>query len=70
MGQGHSIEESLKLVNNVVEGYSTAEAVYKLATKHNVDMPLVFATYRMLYEGVDARDIVKQLMQRELKSEC
>jgi len=58
------------LVNNVVEGYSTAEAVYKLATKHNVDMPLVFATYRMLYEGVDARDIVKQLMQRELKSEC
>jgi glycerol-3-phosphate dehydrogenase (NAD(P)+) len=32
-------------------------------------MPLVFATYRVLYEGVDAKDMVKQLMQRELKSE-
>jgi glycerol-3-phosphate dehydrogenase (NAD(P)+) len=52
-----------------VEGYSTAEAVYKLAQKHNIDMPLVFATYRVLYEGVDAKDMVKQLMQRELKSE-
>ena len=69
LGQGCSIDEALVKVNNVVEGYSTAEAVYKLAMKHNVDMPLVFATYRMLYEGVDARDIVKQLMQRELKSE-
>jgi glycerol-3-phosphate dehydrogenase (NAD(P)+) len=69
LGQGNSIQESLKMVNNVVEGYSTAEAVYKLAQKHNIDMPLVFATYRVLYEGVDAKDMVKQLMQRELKSE-
>ena len=68
LGQGNSIQESLKMVNNVVEGYSTAEAVYKLAQKHNIDMPLVLATYRVLYEGADAKDMVKQLMQRELKS--
>lgn len=69
LGEGCSIDESLTKVNNVVEGYSTAQAVYKLAKKHEVDMPLVFATYKVLYEGVDARDVVKELMQRELKSE-
>ncbi len=69
LGQGCSINEALTKVNNVVEGYITSEAVYKLAKKHGVDMPLVFSTYRMLYDGVAAKDIVKQLMKRELKSE-
>ncbi|AJI55673.1 ketopantoate reductase PanE/ApbA family protein [Francisella philomiragia] len=69
LGQGMSIEESLHKVNNVVEGYSTAIAVYKLAQKHGVDMPLVFATYRVLYENVDPKDMVRQLMTRQLKNE-
>ena len=69
LGQGMTIEESLKEVNNVVEGYSTAKAVYKLARKHDVDMPLVFATYRVLYEAVDPKDMVKELMTRQLKNE-
>ncbi|MBY7734010.1 NAD(P)H-dependent glycerol-3-phosphate dehydrogenase [Francisella philomiragia] len=69
LGQGMSIEESLLKVNNVVEGYSTAIAVYKLAQKHGVDMPLVFATYRVLYENVNPKDMVIQLMNRQLKNE-
>ncbi len=69
LGQGMSIEESLLKVNNVVEGYSTAIAVYKLAQKHRVDMPLVFATYRVLYENVNPKDMVIQLMNRQLKNE-
>ncbi|MEY8715156.1 NAD(P)H-dependent glycerol-3-phosphate dehydrogenase [Francisella philomiragia] len=69
LGQGMSIEESLHKVNNVVEGYSTAIAVYELAQKHGVDMPLVFATYRVLYENVDPKDMVRQLMNRQLKNE-
>lgn len=69
LGQGMSIEESLKKVNNVVEGYSTAKAVYKLAKKYDVDMPLVFAAYKVLYESVEPKDIVKELMTRQLKNE-
>lgn len=69
LGQGMTIEESLKEVNNVVEGYSTAKAVYKLAKKHDVDMPLVFATYKVLYESVNPKDMVKELMTRQLKNE-
>lgn len=69
LGQGMSIDESLKKVNNVVEGYSSAKAVYNLAKKYNVDMPLVFATYRVLYELEEPKDIVKELMSRQLKDE-
>lgn len=68
-GQGMSVEESLAKVNNVVEGYSTAKAVYRLAKKYDVDMPLIFAAYKVLYEFVDPKDIVKELMTRQLKNE-
>ena len=69
LGQGMTIEESLNKVNNVVEGYSTAHAVYKLANKHGVDMPLVFATYEVLYAGDSPKMVVKKLMSRQLKQE-
>ncbi|MDE4945032.1 NAD(P)-dependent glycerol-3-phosphate dehydrogenase, partial [Francisella tularensis subsp. holarctica] len=42
---------------------------YNFAKKHNVEMPLVIATYRILYEAADPRDIVKELMSRQLKNE-
>ncbi|GAB4221735.1 MAG: NAD(P)H-dependent glycerol-3-phosphate dehydrogenase [Francisella sp.] len=69
LGQGMTIQQALKEVNNVVEGYYTAKAVYNLAKKYNVEMPLVFATYRILYENENPRDIVTELMTRQLKSE-
>ncbi|BCD91573.1 glycerol-3-phosphate dehydrogenase [NAD(P)+] [Francisella halioticida] len=69
LGQGMNIEESLTKVNNVVEGYSTAKAVYTLAKKYDIDMPLVFAAYKVLYELVEPKDIVKELMTRQLKNE-
>ncbi|MDE4949143.1 NAD(P)-dependent glycerol-3-phosphate dehydrogenase, partial [Francisella tularensis subsp. holarctica] len=58
---GHvmTIQQSLKEVNNVVEGYFNAKAVYNFAKKHNFEMPIVFATYRILYEAADHIDIVK-----------
>ena len=69
LGQGLTIDESLAKVNNVVEGYSTAQAVYNLAKNNNVDMPLVFATYEVLYGTDTPKDIVKKLMNRELTKE-
>ncbi len=69
VGQGHQINESLAMVNNVVEGYSTAKAVQQLAKIHNVDMPLVEATYRVLYNDENPKNIVKEMMTRQLKAE-
>ena len=56
------------MVKNVVEGYSTAKAVHQLAKIHNVDMPLVEATYRVLYNDENPKNIVKEMMTRKIKS--
>jgi glycerol-3-phosphate dehydrogenase (NAD(P)+) len=34
-----------------------------------VDMPIVTAVYKILYEGLAPRDAIKKLMSRQLKDE-
>lgn len=53
----------------VAEGRSNAAAVHKLAQKLGVEMPIVAAVYRLLYEGAPARAMVDELLSRELKAE-
>lgn len=69
MGQGHSLEEAMKMVGAVVEGYYAAEAARKLSLKMGVEMPISEQTYKVLYEGKDAKQVVRELMTRGKKPE-
>lgn len=69
LGEGNSLDETLKKVHMVVEGVNTATAAYELAQRYNVEMPIVEQAYRILYEGKNARDAVLELMTREKKGE-
>jgi glycerol-3-phosphate dehydrogenase (NAD(P)+) len=69
LGQGQSLEEILAGMNMVAEGVKTSRAVYFLAQRLGVDMPLVTASYKILYEGLVPKDAIKKLMARELKDE-
>ncbi len=69
IGQGKSVKEALDEVHMVVEGVYAAESAYHLAQKYNVEMPIVSAAYRVLFEDAPAREEVLSLMQREKKSE-
>jgi glycerol-3-phosphate dehydrogenase (NAD(P)+) len=53
----------------VAEGVKTSQAVHLLAQDLGVDMPLLEAVYRILYEDMSPREAVKKLMSRELKDE-
>jgi glycerol-3-phosphate dehydrogenase (NAD(P)+) len=53
----------------VAEGVSNARAVQMLADRVGVEMPIVSAVYRVLYEGTPAHAMVEQLLSRELKAE-
>jgi glycerol-3-phosphate dehydrogenase (NAD(P)+) len=53
----------------VAEGMPNAASVHKLAQKLGVEMPIVTAVYRLLYEGASARAMVDGLLSRELKAE-
>ncbi|NBX03722.1 MAG: NAD(P)-dependent glycerol-3-phosphate dehydrogenase [Alphaproteobacteria bacterium] len=48
----------------VTEGVIAAESVYKLATKHQVEMPICEAVYRILYEDARIDKVITHLLER------
>lgn len=69
IGKGYSIEESIAKVNMVVEGIPTTRAVYELSKEKNIEMPITYEIYKVLFEGKSAHQSVKDLMGRDLKNE-
>ena len=69
IGQGKSLEEIIKEMVMVAEGVKTSRAVYELARRQKVEMPICREVYRILYEGKNPADAVLELMTRDLKSE-
>jgi glycerol-3-phosphate dehydrogenase (NAD(P)+) len=69
LGQGESLPQILENMAMVAEGVKTSQAVHFLATRLGVDMPIVTAVYKILYEGLAPRDAIKKLMSRQLKDE-
>ncbi len=66
---GKTPEQALAEIGQAVEGYLAAKAVYQVAQRAAVDMPICTGIYRVLYEKLPARDLVRDLMNRPLKSE-
>jgi glycerol-3-phosphate dehydrogenase (NAD(P)+) len=69
LGQGASLDQILDGMAMVAEGVKTSRAVYLLAARLGVEMPLVTAIYKILYEGLAPKEAIKKLMTRELKDE-
>jgi glycerol-3-phosphate dehydrogenase (NAD(P)+) len=53
----------------VAEGAGNALTIQALATRMGVEMPIVSAVYRVLYEASPAKDMVEELLSRQLKAE-
>jgi glycerol-3-phosphate dehydrogenase (NAD(P)+) len=69
LATGRTAQQVLSDIGQVVEGYTAAQATRTVAQRMNVEMPLCEGVYRVLYEGVPARDAVRELMTRPIKSE-
>lgn len=69
LASGKGVEDALREIGQVVEGYGAARAVRAVALRENVDMPIVSGIYRVLYENAPARDVVKDLMTRPVRAE-
>lgn len=69
IGQGRTPEEAKKEVGMVVEGMIACESAYKLALKYNVQMPIVNEAYNILYNGMEPKQAIENLMTRSKKSE-
>lgn len=69
IGKGHTIEEARKEIGMTIESVDNIDVAYKLAKKYNVEMPIVNAVYDVLYNGLDPKTAVENLMTRTLKEE-
>ncbi len=69
IGQGKTPQQAVQEIGAVVEGYYAAANAKLLASKTNVEMPILDAAYEVLYENADPRKIMTQLMTRAKKHE-
>ena len=69
LAAGKTPEQALAQIGQAVEGYPAAKAVHLVARHAGVDMPICTGIYSVLYENLPAKDIVRGLMSRPIKSE-
>jgi len=69
MGQGKSMEEAMKQVNQVVEGVNSAKAALALAKKNDVEMPIVEQINQVLFERKTPQEALMELFDREKRKE-
>ena len=69
IGQGKSYEEAMAEVQMVVEGVYSAKAAMELAGKYEIQMPIIEQVNKVLFEGKNAAQAVKELMLRDKKEE-
>ncbi|HNF16072.1 MAG TPA: NAD(P)H-dependent glycerol-3-phosphate dehydrogenase, partial [Leptospiraceae bacterium] len=69
LGQGKKLSEILTEMNEVAEGVKTSKSAFQLSRKLGVEMPITEEVYKMLYEDKSPKEVVKDLMGRDLKKE-
>lgn len=69
IGQGMSLEDTKKEVGMVIESIDNIEVAYQLGKLHNIEMPIVETVYKVLYENLEPKQAVKNLMTRDKKME-
>lgn len=69
VGEGEDPRIAVEKSTMVVEGVRTAKAIYEETKELPFDMPIVEAVYKIFYEGKNTKDILKELINRELKPE-
>ena len=69
IGQGKTLEETKKEVGMVIESIDNIDVAYELGKKNDVYMPIIETVYQVIYENLEPKEAVKNLMTRERKSE-
>jgi len=69
LGRGESQAVAQGVIHQVVEGVLAARAVYDVALRLHVDMPICREVYGIMYENKPVAAAVQALMAREVRSE-
>jgi glycerol-3-phosphate dehydrogenase (NAD(P)+) len=69
LGRGASPTSAQSAIHQVIEGVPAARAVYDVAQRLQVDMPICREIYGIMYENKPVRAAVQALMGRDVRSE-
>jgi glycerol-3-phosphate dehydrogenase (NAD(P)+) len=62
LARGEALEQIQAQMQMVAEGVKTARAIQEFAQRHELDLPIVRAVHRLLYEGCDVPTALRDLM--------
>lgn len=69
LGNGMRLDDILEKMQMVAEGIETTKSTYLLSQKQNVEMPIVEKVYEILFENLNSKEAIRQLMTRSSKHE-
>ncbi len=69
IGQGMSVKEAQGSSVQTVEGIRAIEAGYEIGKKYKLDLPIISTAHLVVNEELDAKEALKKLLSRSLKSE-
>jgi glycerol-3-phosphate dehydrogenase (NAD(P)+) len=70
IGRGQNYRAAELSIHQVVEGVPAARAVFEVASRSGVDMPICTEVYRVMYENKPVRAAVAALMGRDPRPEA
>ncbi|MCL7744936.1 NAD(P)-dependent glycerol-3-phosphate dehydrogenase [Guyparkeria hydrothermalis] len=65
LARGESVDAAVAAIGQAVEGISAAREGHRLAQASGQELPITECVYRVLYEGLPAREAVSELLSRE-----
>ena len=69
LAQGKSIDEIRAHIGQEIEGVRTAQEANSLASRYQVEAPIIEQVYSVLYHGKAPMDAVKSLLARDTRTE-
>lgn len=69
LASGMSVKEAMTAVGQTVEGARTATNVWAFAKKKGIEMPITEGVAKIIDEGADVKDILRDLMTRPQRAE-
>jgi glycerol-3-phosphate dehydrogenase (NAD(P)+) len=69
LARGLDVDAAMREIGQVVEGYHAARVLREVAAEHRLDLPVCEGICRILFDGADGRDVVRELMARPPQAE-
>lgn len=69
LGKGYKLDNVLEQMGMVVEGVRTVKAAHQFAADQGVEMPITTGIHQILFDELEPKEVVEQLMNRNKREE-